>query len=110
MPVPGHAEHLGGHGVDLVGQLLLTDAGADHRASLDLVEQLGRLGFGVQKPFHPYLFVGDRLLHPIDATAATASEWYAVTARSATAEKALLLFVEFLVSQGSAVAHFGEFA
>ena len=57
-----------GQGVDLVGQLLLTDAGADHRAALDLVEQLRRLILGVEKPFRPQVFVEDRLLHSNDAT------------------------------------------
>ena len=69
MPVSGDSELLCGQCMDLVGQLPLADAGADHRAALDLVEQFGRLGFGVQKPFHAYLFVGDRIVHSIDATA-----------------------------------------
>ena len=65
MPVPGHPEHVRGQVADLVGQLLLTDAGADHRASLDLVEQLRRLGLGVEKPFRADTSsVG---LHRIDA-------------------------------------------
>jgi len=69
MPVSGDSEHRCGQGVDLVGQLLLTDAAADHFASLDLVEQLRRLRLGVEKPFHPQVFVEDRLLHSNDATA-----------------------------------------
>ncbi len=56
-----------GQVVDLVGQLLLTDAGADHCAALDLVEQLRRLILGIEKPFGSDAFVGDRLLHSNDA-------------------------------------------
>jgi hypothetical protein len=63
MPVSGDSEHRCGQRVDLVGQLLLTDAAADHFASLDLVEQLRRVRLGVQKPFHPQVFVEDRLCH-----------------------------------------------
>ncbi len=68
MPVPRHAEQLFGQFVDLVRQVLLTDTGADHPASLDLVEELRRLVLGIKKPFRTDVFVGDRLLHSIDAT------------------------------------------
>jgi hypothetical protein len=71
MPVLGNTQHLRRQVADLVGQLLLTDTGADHRASLDLVEQLHRLILGIKKLLRAGIFVGDRLLHSNDATTPT---------------------------------------
>ena len=49
VPVPRHAEHVGGQIPDLVGQLALADARADHAAALDLVEQCDGSGLSVEE-------------------------------------------------------------
>jgi hypothetical protein len=55
--------------MNVAGQLPLSNAGANHDASFDLVEQLGRLLLGVEKPFHSDFFLGAQPLHTSDAIA-----------------------------------------
>ena len=47
--MPTDTEHLGGQIPDLIGQRLLTNAGADHAAALDLGERLLGLILGVEE-------------------------------------------------------------
>jgi hypothetical protein len=68
VPMPADAEHVRGQIPDLVGQLLLANACADHSAALDLGEQLRPLILGVEEHPDPGTLV--RLVHPADATTA----------------------------------------
>ena len=74
VPVPLDAEHLRRQIADLVGQLLLTDAGAEHAGALDLGEQLRRLILGIEEHFDAEVLIchglARRLAHFCHATTA----------------------------------------
>ena len=71
--MPTDTEHLGGQIPDLIGQCLLTNAGADHAGALDLGEQLLGLILGVEEHLGTEILVRYPLLKCYDRNGALMS-------------------------------------
>ena len=84
--------------MDLIGELLLSNARANHRAPLDFVEQLRRFVFCVEQPFHPNVFGGRWLPDPHNAMLCAATT--TTGAGAALAVPVAAIADEYLVGHG----------